>query len=210
MQTVALIDYGSGNLASAEKALLAAAHAMNRRREVRITADPDFIARADRIVLPGQGAFGQCMAGLTRTGVIAAITENVLNRGAPFLGICVGMQLLMSAGFEDGETAGLDWVAGPCRLLETAAHLPHMGWNEVAPTRPHPVLAPQAQAHHFYFAHSFVCAPDNPSHTLAHCAHGAQFAAAIGRDTLLGVQFHPEKSQAAGLALLGRFLDWKP
>jgi glutamine amidotransferase len=210
MQTVALIDYGSGNLASAEKALLAAAHAVNRRREVRITADPDFIARADRIVLPGQGAFAQCMAGLARAGVIAAITDNVLNRGAPFLGICVGMQLLMSVGLEDGETTGLNWITGACRPLETAAHLPHMGWNSVTPTAPHPVLAPQADAHHFYFAHSFVCAPSRIADTLAHCTHGAQFAAAIGKDTLLGVQFHPEKSQAAGLALLGRFLDWKP
>jgi imidazole glycerol-phosphate synthase subunit HisH len=210
MQTVALIDYGSGNLASAEKALLAAAHQANRRREVRITADPDFIARAHRIVLPGQGAFAQCMAGLKRAGVIEAMTENVRVNGAPFLGICVGMQLLMGAGFEDGETSGLDWIAGDCSALETQAHLPHMGWNEVTPAAPHPVLAPRAEAHHFYFAHSFVCAPLAASHTLAHCKHGAPFAAVIGRGNILGVQFHPEKSQNAGLALLGRFLDWKP
>jgi imidazole glycerol-phosphate synthase subunit HisH len=210
MQTVALIDYGSGNLASAEKALLAAAHAANRRREVRITADPDFIARAHRIVLPGQGAFAQCMDGLIKTGVIAAIRDNVQTRGAPFLGICVGMQLLMSAGFEDGETTGLDWIGGDCRALETAAHLPHMGWNEIAPLRAHPVLAPDGRGNHFYFAHSYVCTPRDAQDTLATCAHGAQFAAAIGRGNMLGVQFHPEKSQAAGLALLGRFLDWKP
>jgi imidazole glycerol-phosphate synthase subunit HisH len=210
MQTVALIDYGSGNLASAEKALLAAAHQANRRREVRITADPDFIARADRIVMPGQGAFAPCMAGLEQSGVIEALRENVDSRGAPFLGVCVGMQLLMSTGFEDGETAGLDWIAGTCTAMKTPAHLPHMGWNDVAPTRPHPVLAPGGEAHHFYFAHSFACTPYASEHILASCTHGAAFAAAVGRDNILGVQFHPEKSQAAGLALLGRFLDWKP
>jgi glutamine amidotransferase len=210
MQTIALIDYGAGNLRSAERALLAAAAYANRRREVRVTADPDYIRLADRIVLPGQGAFARCMAGLTaETGLIAALEEAVRVRGAPFLGICVGMQLLAAQGLEHGRHAGLGWLGGVCRPLEAGGErLPHMGWSEVVPAHAHPVLG--ERSHHYYFAHSYVLEPDLKARAAGHAVHGERFVAMAADGPVLGVQFHPEKSQAAGLALLARFVDWTP
>ncbi|MBL8549872.1 MAG: imidazole glycerol phosphate synthase subunit HisH [Hyphomonadaceae bacterium] len=206
MTSVALIDYGAGNLRSAERAL---AHV---GADVTVTSDPKSIARADRIVLPGQGAFAQCMGALTaKPGLIDALSETVLANARPFLGICVGMQLLASRGLEHEITAGLGWIPGVCRQLQIGPRdrLPHMGWNEVAP-HDHPVLAHLKPAARMYFAHSFIVAPENAAHIAATTEHGERFAAALARDNILGVQFHPEKSQGAGLALLERFLNWNP
>jgi len=212
MQTVALIDYGSGNLRSAERALHAAAALANRRREIRVTAEPDFVRRADKVVLPGQGAFAECRAGLQAAeGLEASLREAVLERGAAFLGICVGMQLLAETGLENGRHAGLGWIGGVCRPLAAGpGRIPHMGWNVAQPTRPHPVLQPLQNGAHVYFAHSYVVAECPDAAVAAETEHNERFACAVTRDNLIGVQFHPEKSQAVGLALLARFLDWTP
>ncbi|MGE3867634.1 MAG: imidazole glycerol phosphate synthase subunit HisH [Hyphomonadaceae bacterium] len=208
MGVTALIDYGSGNIRSVEKALAAAG------ADVRVTADPDAIRAAERIVLPGQGAFADCMNGLTaRDGAIAALQERVIAGGAPFLGICVGMQLLATRGLEFGETPGLDWIAGVCRPLERRdpwIRIPHMGWNEARVVRAHPVFDALAPASHMYFMHSFVHQPADAHHIATETAHGEAFASAIARDNLIGVQFHPEKSQTRGLAFLAAFLAWRP
>ena len=210
MQTVALIDYGSGNLRSAEKALIRAAEG---RAAIEVTCDPDAIAAADRVVLPGVGAFAACMGALqARSGVIEAMTEAVKLRGAPFLGICVGMQLLATRGLEFGSTPGLDWVSGEVRRLESAdpaIKIPHMGWNDLTDVAGHPLFAPLAAAP-VYFTHSFAIFPADPADVAAKVDHGGRFPAAVARDNLAGVQFHPEKSQAQGLALLARFLEWRP
>jgi glutamine amidotransferase len=210
MQTVALIDYGSGNLRSAEKALIRAAEG---RAAVEVTCDPDKVAAADRIVLPGVGAFAACMGALrARTGVIEAMTAAVKGRGVPFFGICVGMQLLATRGLEFGETPGLDWTPGDVRKLEPAdprIKIPHMGWNSLVEVRDHPLFAPLADEP-VYFTHSFAIFPDDPADIAAQVDHGGLFPAAVARDNVAGVQFHPEKSQGAGLALLDRFLEWRP
>ncbi|MBI1252040.1 MAG: imidazole glycerol phosphate synthase subunit HisH [Alphaproteobacteria bacterium] len=206
MQTIALIDYGAGNLRSVERALARAG------AEPVVTAAPDAIAAADRIVLPGQGAFAACMTGLSaQPGLIEALRRAVLERGAPFLGICVGMQLLADVGLEHGETQGLGWIGGACRVLSVGPKdiLPHTGWNTAAPARAHPVLDALAPARHVYFNHSFVLDP--PANTIgATTEHGETFACAVARDNLVGVQFHPEKSQAVGIDLLQRFVRWSP
>jgi glutamine amidotransferase len=204
-EVVALVDYGAGNLHSVANALKAAGCAA-----VTVTANPDVIRAADRIVLPGVGSFRACAEGLRAIPhLVEAMTERVLVGGAPFLGICVGMQLLASRGVEHGTTRGLDWIAGEVRLIERtdpAIKVPHMGWNDVM-TRPHaPLLAPGEA----YFLHSYHFVPDDGHHVLAMTDHGGGLVAAVGRDNLVGVQFHPEKSQAYGLALLGAFLEWKP
>lgn len=214
MSTVALIDYGSGNIRSVEKAVAEAARRSGGARSVEVTADPDAIAAADRIVLPGVGAFRACMDALAaRPGVVEAMTDAVRNRGVPFLGVCVGMQLLASRGREFGVREGLDWIPGEVRRLEPAnthAKVPHMGWNAVAPTA-HPLFAGQVDAApDMYFTHSFAFHPDEDDAVIATTDHGGPFAAAVAKDNIAGVQFHPEKSQAAGLALIGRFLDWRP
>lgn len=206
MTAIALIDFGAGNIRSVERALA------RTGKPVVVTDDPDLVARAERIVLPGQGAFADCMAGLTsRPGLIQALEEAALQRGVPFLGICVGMQLMAETGLEHGTHKGLGWIGGVCRELVVAENdiLPHTGWNEVSPTRAHPVLEGLAPARHCYFNHSYVLAPPDEA-VAAVTTHGERFASAIARDNLVGVQFHPEKSQAAGLALLARFVDWKP
>lgn len=211
MSVIALIDYGSGNIRSVEKALAAAA---GTRAEIRTTDDPDVIARADKIVLPGQGAFLDCMTGLSsRAGVLEAMTDNVRKRGAPFLGICVGMQLLADKGLEHQETAGLGWIPGVVRHLErtdASIRIPHMGWNAARVTKPHPVLDALAPQAHMFFMHSFVHVPVESADIAAATDHGETFASAIARDNLVGVQFHPEKSQGMGLSLLSRFVDWRP
>lgn len=206
MARIALIDYGAGNIRSAERALMQAGG------EVVVTDDAAIVARAERIVLPGQGAFDDCMAGIeARAGLVAALCEAVLERGAPFLGICVGMQLLAETGLEHGARSGLGWIGGVCRPLKVGPHdrIPHMGWNEVTPTRAHPVLDGLSPARHCYFAHSYVLDP--PAAALAATTtHGERFASAVARDNIVGVQFHPEKSQHAGLDLLARFIAWSP
>jgi glutamine amidotransferase len=211
MQTVALIDYGSGNLRSAEKALVRAADGTS---EIVVTHDPDVIAAADRVVLPGVGAFAACMAALqARDGVVEAMTRAVRGRGAPFLGICVGMQLMATRGLEFGATPGLDWIPGEVRRLEPkdpAAKVPHMGWNALVDVSDNPVLAGLRSGQAVYFTHSFAFWPEDPADVAAWADHGGRFPAAVARGNMAGVQFHPEKSQGSGLNLLANFLEWRP
>jgi glutamine amidotransferase len=213
MQSIALIDYGSGNLRSAEKALQRASRALGGR-EVVTTDDPETIARADRIVLPGVGAFAACMRQVEhRPGVVEAMTEAVRRRGVPFLGVCVGMQLLAERGLEFGTTEGLGWIAGEVRRLEPAApsfKVPHMGWNGLEAMAGHPLFAGLPPQTHMYFTHSFAMYPAEPADAIAEADHGGRFTAAVARGNIAGVQFHPEKSQAAGLRLLTNFLEWRP
>ncbi|WP_267381617.1 MULTISPECIES: imidazole glycerol phosphate synthase subunit HisH [unclassified Sphingomonas] len=200
--SVALIDYGAGNLHSVENALRAAGAA-----DVAVTADPEVVAKADRIVLPGVGAFGACAAALRGVpGMIEAMETRVRREAAPFLGICVGMQLMADTGEEMGIHAGLGWIAGTVRRLDPApklAKVPHMGWNDVAPKLSHPLIA----AGEAYFLHSYAF---DGADVIATTDHAGPVTAAIARDTMVGVQFHPEKSQRYGLALLERFLEWRP
>jgi imidazole glycerol-phosphate synthase subunit HisH len=199
--SLALIDYGAGNLHSVNNALRAAGAA-----KIAITDDPEAVRRAERIVLPGVGAFGACARGLRAIpGMIEALEERVLGGGAPFLGVCVGMQLMATRGLERGEHAGLGWIAGEVAPIAPAPGIavPHMGWNDVVPVADHPLLVP-GQA---YFLHGFAF---NGDAVLATTDHGGPRVAAIGRDNLAGVQFHPEKSQRYGIALLERFLAWRP
>ena len=210
MSRLALIDYGSGNLRSAEKALVRAA---GGRVEVRVTHVPEDVLAADRIVLPGVGAFAACMSALgARPGLREALDEAVRGRGRPFLGICVGMQLMASRGLEFGETPGLGWIPGEVRRLRPsnpAAKIPHMGWNDLI--NPHgPDLIAAIGAAPMYFTHSFAFWPDDAADVAAEADHGGRFPAAVVRENMAGVQFHPEKSQSAGLALLSRFLEWRP
>jgi glutamine amidotransferase len=214
MAAVALIDYGSGNLRSAEKALARAAQERGTREEIVVTADPAIAASAGRIVLPGVGAFPDCMRGLSSiSGMIDALRDAVVKRGAPFLGICVGMQLLASVGREFGDHAGLGWIEGEVVRLTPAdptLKIPQIGWNELTITRPHPLFAGIAPGAHAYFVHSYATRTVDPAHVLATSDYGGVFTAAVGRDNIVGTQFHPEKSQAVGLALLGNFLEWRP
>jgi len=204
-ERLALIDYGAGNLRSVENALKAAGAA-----DVLVTADPDVVRGADRIVLPGVGAFAACMGALSAIpGMVDAMGEAVHAKGRPFLGICVGMQLLADTGEEYGSHAGLGWIGGTVRALkpsDPALKVPHMGWNDVVPTAQHPLIVPGEA----YFLHSFAIEDIDPALRLAITDHGGTVTAAVGRDNIVGVQFHPEKSQSYGLALLGRFLEWKP
>lgn len=208
MSTVALIDYGSGNLRSAEKALLKAASTLARAPEIVVTGDPDVVAKADRILLPGVGAFAACMANLSSRGGLIEALNSAVQRGAPFLGVCVGMQLLADSGLEFGVTPGLGWIPGQVRRLEPrdpAAKVPHMGWNTVRPASP--LFAGLGFAPHMYFTHSFVFDPSDPGDIAATCDHGGPFVAAVARDNVMGVQFHPEKSQGPGQRLLANFLE---
>jgi len=269
--TVAIVDYGSGNLRSAEKALARAAHEGATGHAIAVTADPETVAGAERIVLPGVGAFADCMAGLGAIpGMRAALEEAVRARGRPFLGICVGMQLLADVGREHVDCPGLGWIPGEVVRITPAADtaplppsvalrasagtfplkggrkmkehpsplegeggpkdreggsvgheggrkeggtpfkIPHMGWNEIRPMRPHPLLEGVPEGAHVYFVHSYEFRAADPAHVLATTDYGGPIAAMIGRDNIAGTQFHPEKSQAVGLALLGRFLRWRP
>ena len=200
--TLALIDYGAGNLHSVENALRAAGCA-----DLTVTADPDVVARAERIVLPGVGAFGACASALRGVdGMVAALDRRVRDEAAPFLGICVGMQLMADVGEELGTHGGLRWITGRVRLIDPAgtdAKVPHMGWNDVVPAASHRLIEPGEA----YFLHSYAF---EGSDVIATTDHAGQVTAAIGRDNMIGVQFHPEKSQRYGLALLERFLEWKP
>jgi glutamine amidotransferase len=211
MQRVALIDYGSGNLRSAEKALVRAAAGTS---EIVVTCDPELVAGADRVVLPGVGAFAACMGALAaRPGLIEAMTEAVQGRGAPFLGVCVGMQLLASRGLEFGETPGLGWIEGEVRRLQApdpSVKIPHMGWNELTDVSDQPVMAGLRHGEPVYFTHSFAFFPKDAADVAAYVDHGGRFPAAVARGNVAGVQFHPEKSQASGLSLLANFLEWRP
>jgi glutamine amidotransferase len=199
---VALIDYGAGNLQSVKNALKAAG-----AENICVTHDPAEVLSADRIVLPGVGAFAHCMGALSAIpGMVDALNEATGPGAKPFLGICVGMQLMAEAGEEHGRHAGLGWVKGTVRLIETTdatVKIPHMGWNDVVPTAPHPLI----EAGEAYFLHSYAFDGDD---VLATTSHGGPVVAAIGRDNRVGVQFHPEKSQRFGLSLLSRFLEWRP
>ena len=213
MQTVALIDYGSGNLRSAQKALREAARRRGIAADIVVTADPSIVASADRVVLPGVGAFASCRAGLDASGVYEAMNEAVHGKGAPFLGICVGHQLLATRGLEFGVTPGLDWIAGEVRKLapsDCSLTIPHMGWNAIKLTREHPLFSGVENGAHMYYANSFALTPTDPADVLATTDHGGPFTAAVVKDNVAGVQFHPEKSQAAGLSLLANFLEWRP
>lgn len=213
MQTVALIDYGSGNLRSAEKALREAARRRALDADIVVTADPDLVAKADRVFLPGVGAFASCRAGLDATGVYEAMNQAVHGRGVPFMGICVGHQLLATEGLEFGVTPGLDWISGQVKKLEPndpSLTIPHMGWNAIAFTRAHALFAGIEDGAHMYYANSFALNPSNPEDVVATTDHGGPFTAAVAKDNVAGVQFHPEKSQASGLALLANFLEWRP
>ena len=211
MQTVALIDYGSGNLHSAERALRRSALEAGVTCEIRITDRTETIERADRIVLPGVGHFADCKAGLTaRHGMIEALEEAVRARGRPFLGICVGMQLMADLGLEDGETAGLGWIEGRVTRLSPPEgfRIPHMGWNEIEMTG-HALFDGVAPGAHAYFVHSYAFETVS-EHVAATSHHGVSFTAAVARENLFGTQFHPEKSQATGLRLIANFLRWRP
>jgi len=209
---VAIVDYGAGNLRSAEKAL---AEAAGDSARVVVTADPEAVRRADRVVLPGVGAFADCKRGLdSLPGMVEALEETVLKAGKPFLGICVGMQLMASWGVEFGTHKGLDWIKGKVVALDPAdpaLRIPQMGWNDLKlnDTR-HPALASLSAGDHAYFVHSYHFIAERPQDVLATVDYGGPVTAIIGRDNLLGVQFHPEKSQQVGLNLLASFLKWNP
>ena len=214
MSTVALIDYGSGNLRSAAKAVERAAADAGLADTVLVTADADAVRRADRIVLPGVGAYGDCKRGLSAVpGMLEALEEAVIKGGRPFLGICVGMQLMAERGVEHGVHQGLGWIGGEVVALEPsdpALKIPHMGWNELEIITPHPVLAGLPAGAHAYFVHSYHFRCADPATVLARVEYGGPVTAVIGRDNLIGTQFHPEKSQDAGLALIANFLKWRP
>ena len=207
--TVAIIDHGSGNLRSAAKAFERQAS-----EPILVTSDPDAVAGADRVVLPGVGAFADCRRGLDRLdGMMEALTEAVIAKGRPFLGICIGMQLMADAGLEHGRHPGFGWIAGEVRAVtpaDPALKVPHMGWNALTVRKPHPVLDGITDGTDVYFVHSYHLVARVPGEVLATTDHGGAITAAVGRDNMVGTQFHPEKSQAAGLRLIGNFLRWTP
>lgn len=216
--TVAIIDYGSGNLRSAEKSFERAARETGADAKIVVTSDPDLVARADRIVLPGVGAFADCRRGLYAVdGMPEALIDAVEKRGTPFLGICVGMQLMASRGLEHGSHEGFGWIPGEVRKItpdDPSLKIPHMGWNALEPVdttgHPHPVFEGLEHGEHAYFVHSYALAAEQPEHVLAHVHYGGPITAAVGRDNMIGTQFHPEKSQLVGLRLIANFLNWKP
>jgi glutamine amidotransferase len=212
MERCVIIDYGSGNLRSAAKAFERAAAETGADVAIEVTGDAARIRAADRIVLPGVGAFADCRAGLDAVpGLVDALDARVRRDGVPFLGICVGMQLLAERGLEHRTTAGLGWIAGDVVVIDGPGLLvPHMGWNDLQILKPHPVLAGLAAGEHGYFVHSYRFACRDPEDVLAIVDYGGPVAAIIGRDNILGTQFHPEKSQAAGLRFIGDFLRWRP
>ncbi len=212
---VAIVDYGSGNLRSAAKAFERALAEAELGGEIIVSGDPEAVAAADRVVLPGVGAFGDCRRGLEALpGMMDALRSVVFERGRPFLGICVGMQLLARLGREHGEHAGLGWIDGEVTQIDvgrSGLKIPHMGWNELSVHVPeHPLVDGIATGSHAYFVHSFAFRPVDPAVTLAAADYGGDVVAMIGRDNLVGTQFHPEKSQVTGLRLIGNFLRWRP
>jgi imidazole glycerol-phosphate synthase subunit HisH len=214
---VAIVDYGSGNLHSARKAFERAAYDAGIAQTIAVTRDPDAVLRADRIVLPGVGAFADCRSGLdSLPGMIAAMTEAVFEKARPFLGICVGMQLLATRGLEHQTTPGLGWIEGDVAAIDSQGgrlRIPHMGWNTLDARTKHPLLEglqTGEEGLHAYFVHSYAFRPANQERIVAATDYGGPIAALIGRENIAGTQFHPEKSQALGLALIANFLRWQP
>ncbi|MDP3262918.1 MAG: imidazole glycerol phosphate synthase subunit HisH [Tabrizicola sp.] len=208
-----LVDYDSGNLHSAEKAFQRMAREVSAG-DILVTSRPEDVARADRIVLPGDGAFPACRAALGHYGgLFEAIEEAVLTRARPFLGICVGMQMLATWGREYRDTPGFGWIGGEVVRItpaDPALKVPHMGWNDLVIDHPHPVLDGISTGDHAYFVHSYHFRVTNPAQRLAHCDYGGDITAIVGQGNVIGTQFHPEKSQTAGLRLIANFLQWKP
>jgi glutamine amidotransferase len=216
-QHVAIIDYGSGNLHSAAKAFERAAREQGNGLAIKVTAEPDEVTSAERIVLPGVGAFADCRQGLASIpGMIEALEAAVLEKGIPFLGICVGLQLMASRGLEHGSTPGLGWIKGEVRAIEpddADLKIPHMGWNTLDVTREHALLAgipTGAAGLHAYFVHSYHLVPAEAGALVASTDYGGPITAFIAKDNMAGSQFHPEKSQKLGLALIANFLRWTP
>ena len=212
---VAIIDYGSGNLRSAAKALGRAAGESANETEITVTANAGDLDAAERIVLPGVGAFGDCMAGLgALDGMLEALEDNVVAGGKPFLGICVGMQLMAARGVEHGVHRGLGWITGeiaPLEPLDPELKVPHMGWNDLVLDKPeHPILHDIPAAAHVYFVHGYGLRDADPAEVVARVDYGGDVIAVVGRDNLVGTQFHPEKSQQFGLTILQNFLGWRP
>jgi glutamine amidotransferase len=214
---VAIVDYGSGNLHSAHKAFERAAREAGLSAQVRVTADPEAVRQADHIVLPGVGAFADCRRGLdAASGMVEALETQVRERGRPFLGICVGMQLMATRGLEHEIVAGLDWIAGDVgaiRPADPAFKIPHMGWNTLDAARPHALLEgiPTGETGlHAYFVHSFQLYASRAGDVLATADYAGPITAIVARDNMIGTQFHPEKSQTLGLALIANFLKWRP
>ena len=214
---VAIIDYGSGNLCSASKAFERAARESGLAAEILVTDRPDDVRSADRIVLPGVGAYADCRAGLDAvSGMTDALTEAVIDKGRPFLGICVGLQLLSSRGLEHKVTEGLGWIPGDVVIMtpsDPMLKIPHMGWNTIDKVGDHPLwqgIPTGPDGLHAYFVHSYHLEPVDPSHILATCDYAQTLTAMVGRDNIAGTQFHPEKSQTLGLALISNFLTWRP
>jgi glutamine amidotransferase len=211
--TTVIVDYESGNLHSAEKSFQRMARETGQGGPVIVSGDPEVVARAERVVLPGVGAFADCRAGLlSRPGLFEAI-EGRVRAGRPFLGICVGMQMLADRGLEHGETPGFGWIGGEVRRIAPAdpnLKIPHMGWNALEILCPHPVLDGLASGDHAYFVHSFHLVAAEPERLLARTDHGGPVTAAVARDNVVGTQFHPEKSQKTGLRLIANFLAWRP
>ena len=214
---VAIVDYGSGNLHSAAKAFERAAREAGLAAAVAVTSDPDAVRRADRVVLPGVGAFADCRRGLDSVpGMVDALTEAVRGGGRPFMGICVGMQLMATRGLEYETSPGLDWIGGdvaPIQPDDPGLKIPHMGWNTLHPQRDHPVLdgiETGPDGLHAYFVHSYALQPAEADDVLAVSSYGGALAAIVARDNLVGTQFHPEKSQALGLKLIANYLRWRP
>lgn len=217
MQNTVIINYGSGNLHSAAKALERAAHESAREYRIRVTADPQDVAAADRIVLPGVGAYADCKHGLDAIpGMVEALNRAVTEDAKPFLGICVGMQLMATRGLEYGVTEGLGWIAGEVRALEPAdpaLKIPHMGWNTLEVKHTHPLLngiATGPDGLHAYFVHSYHMVTSSPGDVIAETSYGGPVTAIVGKGNIAGTQFHPEKSQRLGLKLLANFLSWQP
>jgi len=213
--TVVIIDYGSGNLRSAAKAFERAAGEAGLDQRILVSPDPAALAEADCIVLPGVGAYGDCKRGLAAVdGMIEALVEQVARGGKPFLGICVGMQLMADRGLEHGVHEGFGWIAGEVAAIEPedpALKIPHMGWNDLTILRPeHPVLAGIDSGEHAYFVHSYAMRPTDDGDVLATTEYGRPLVAIVGRDNMVGTQFHPEKSQATGLKFITNFLKWRP
>lgn len=206
---VVLVDYDSGNLHSAEKAVQLMGREVDAH--VTVTSDPAVVRGADRIVLPGDGAFPACKAALDAVpGMVEALEDRVQRDGVPFLGICVGMQMLAGIGHEYRETPGLGWIGGEIVAIEAPGlKVPHMGWNDLAVTQPHPVLDGVATGDHAYFVHGWQFRVADPAHLLATADYGGAVTAVVGRDNIVGTQFHPEKSQAVGLRIIANFLRWR-
>jgi glutamine amidotransferase len=212
--SIAIVDYGSGNLHSAAKAFERAARDSGSRDAIVVTREPDVVARAERIVLPGVGAFADCRAGLDAIGgMVDALDEAVRVRARPFFGICVGMQLMAERGKEHRVTPGLGWIAGDVDRIapdDPTLKIPHMGWNTLDRARPHALLAGIPDGLHAYFVHSYALNPTHRDDVIAETDYGGRITAIVGRDNMIGTQFHPEKSQRMGLALIANFLTWTP